>query len=197
MNDLVLCYVDEPWAWFTSQPLHEAHGDDWNDRPYEHNAGPPYEYVARIDEPRGREPWEIVRVAFTPDMFATPRWNHWNSPYCVFDINAGARPWLIHPLGAAFGPPTQPVQMVLHAGASLPSFIAAVAEVGGDVWLPPHVSRRLDRWREAGGEIDLDYQSRLIRPNPQPNAEAVTAPGWANAVLDVAEYGDLFERIRR
>ena len=39
---LVLCYVYGPWAYFTSRPLSEQWGDDWNDAPYEHNAGEPY-----------------------------------------------------------------------------------------------------------------------------------------------------------
>lgn len=38
----VLCYVDEPWAYFTTQKLEDQWGDDWEDSPYEHNAGKPY-----------------------------------------------------------------------------------------------------------------------------------------------------------
>lgn len=36
-----LCYVDNNEAWFTSDFKHQW-GDDWDDRPYEHNAGSPY-----------------------------------------------------------------------------------------------------------------------------------------------------------
>lgn len=39
----VLCYVRSPWAYFTTRPLFEQWGDDWNDAPYEHNAGEPYD----------------------------------------------------------------------------------------------------------------------------------------------------------
>ena len=42
-KDPILCYVDEPWAYFTTQDLDKQWGDDWNDAPYEHNAGTPYE----------------------------------------------------------------------------------------------------------------------------------------------------------
>lgn len=38
-----LCYIDGPWAYFTTQPVAEQWGDDWDDAPYEHNAGDPYE----------------------------------------------------------------------------------------------------------------------------------------------------------
>ena len=38
-----LCYVDGNEAWFTSDWKNQW-GDDWNDRPYEHNAGSPYSH---------------------------------------------------------------------------------------------------------------------------------------------------------
>lgn len=38
----VLCYVSGGKAFFTTKPLSEQWGDDWNDSPYEHNAGEPY-----------------------------------------------------------------------------------------------------------------------------------------------------------
>ncbi len=41
-DDPVLCYVDEPWAYFTPAALTDQWGDDWNDTPYEHNAEEPY-----------------------------------------------------------------------------------------------------------------------------------------------------------
>ncbi len=37
-----LCYVEGSWAYFTTQELKNQWGDDWNDTPYEHNAGDPY-----------------------------------------------------------------------------------------------------------------------------------------------------------
>ena len=37
-----LCYVSGCFAYFTSKDLTEQWGDDWNDAPYEHNAGEPY-----------------------------------------------------------------------------------------------------------------------------------------------------------
>ena len=37
-----LCYVDQSWAFFTTKSLSDQWGDDWDDAPYEHNAGYPY-----------------------------------------------------------------------------------------------------------------------------------------------------------
>ena len=38
----MLCYVDKPWAYFTTQKLEDQWGDDWEDIPYQHNAEEPY-----------------------------------------------------------------------------------------------------------------------------------------------------------
>lgn len=57
-----LCYVEGDWAYFTTQPLDKQWGDDWDDAPYEHNAGEPYypcwhNHPANINSPhRGLNP---------------------------------------------------------------------------------------------------------------------------------------------
>lgn len=51
--DPTVCYFDEPWLFFTSAPLAAQWGDDWNDAPYEHNAGTPYP-DHWVDGPDGR-----------------------------------------------------------------------------------------------------------------------------------------------
>jgi hypothetical protein len=33
--DLILCYIDDDYAYFTEQSLDKQWGDDWNDAPYE------------------------------------------------------------------------------------------------------------------------------------------------------------------
>ena len=38
-----LCYIEKNFAYFTTQDLEKQWGDDWDDAPYEHNAGTPYE----------------------------------------------------------------------------------------------------------------------------------------------------------
>lgn len=56
----VLCYVDGNKAWFTTKPLAEQWGDDWDDAPYEHNAGQPYGPCWH-NEPRHRNNPEAMR----------------------------------------------------------------------------------------------------------------------------------------
>ena len=82
---LRLCYVDdeEMIMYFTNAPMDVVTGDDWNDRPYEHNADSPYsEFVE-------------CRVVYNDcGVFSYPRAGHLNSPYSVDDINGGAIPWV-------------------------------------------------------------------------------------------------------
>lgn len=119
-----LCYIDDDTAtaYFTTQPLAEAWGDDWDDAPYEHNAGTPYVWdMARgigckcngpggnlylrsggggaCGEPShtpvpGKPLWRIMRLRFSAPLLATPRDGLTNSPFSVRDINAGDAPWL-------------------------------------------------------------------------------------------------------
>ena len=82
-KEVRLCYIDMPWVYFTSQTLENQWGDDWNDAPYEHNAGTPYE----SDE------WEIVKIAIECQL-EVPADRYLNSPFSVQDINALNVPWL-------------------------------------------------------------------------------------------------------
>ena len=68
---------------FLGTPDVQAWGDDWNDTPYEHNAGTVYEeYVtATLD------------VAFDFDAYVSePRDGHLNSPWCKQDMQLHAVP---------------------------------------------------------------------------------------------------------
>ena len=113
-----LCYVDPPWAWFTTLDLDKQWGDDWNDAPYEHNAGPPYEW-GEFEQKRGVEPWEIVRVAFEGEFF-TPE-----GDCSVERINSGLGPWLTS--GRANGGAVYP-------GCGLSEFREWVVRCGGAVY---------------------------------------------------------------
>lgn len=53
----ILCYVDEfNTAYFTTQSLDKQTGDDWDEAPFQSNAGEPY------TSPDGE--WEIYKVKF-------------------------------------------------------------------------------------------------------------------------------------
>lgn len=154
-----LCYVDKERdgatiAYFTTQPLAEAWGDDWDDAPYEHNAGTPYEWRpdtgigckcngiggflafnigvkgGMCGEPNhkpvpGRPVWRIVRATIRGD-FEVPADGHLNSPWSVKDINEGAAPWL------RGGEENDCVM----AGATLPEVRAFVTRLGGRFYAP-------------------------------------------------------------
>lgn len=83
-------------AYFTQAPLSDTWGDDWNDAPYEHNAGCPYD---TIGSGYTRKDIEILEVPFAiPGNLDTKRPSDWcwsgNSSFCVEDINDGVIPWL-------------------------------------------------------------------------------------------------------
>lgn len=159
-NEPVLCYVCGPWAYFTTRPLADQWGDDWDDAPYEHNAGTPYEwresdgigclcngpggYLAYggtgTQAPCGKTGhvplppiarWDVVRVAWAGD-FDTPADGApgGNSRYAVRDINAGAVPWLAPSRWGAQH------DTRIMAGTPLPEFIARVQQAGGTAYLP-------------------------------------------------------------
>lgn len=80
-----LCFIDEGWAYFTTKEVTEQWGDDWDDAPYEHNAGTPYE-----DDDN-----EIKQIYFElPNYYHVPCTGYTNSPYAVEDINKGVVAWL-------------------------------------------------------------------------------------------------------
>lgn len=117
-QDFKLCYVDDGFAYFTTKPLTEQWGNDWDDAPYEHNAGTPYT----------DECMEIVKLAYSADM-DTPRKGHLNSPFSVETINTGAVAWLRSSTWSK-------VKVAIQAGATLEEFIDKIELVGGEVYLP-------------------------------------------------------------
>ena len=120
----VLCYVRLQWAYFTTQPLSEQTGDDWNDVPYEHNAGTPY----RADRSNQPLEWEIIQVAFD-GPFEEPYSGESNSRWSVDMINLGATPWLkTMPYGV------EP-KIKIFAGTPLEKFCELVELGGGKVYL--------------------------------------------------------------
>lgn len=127
MSEPVLCYVRDQWAYFTTRPLADQWGDDWDDAPYEHNAGAPYEWHERLDADRER--WTITRVAFE-GPFDRPCDGHLNSQWDVRQINAGAVAWL---RSSEWG--TGCPRVVIPAGTTLSRFRELIREGGGHVYL--------------------------------------------------------------
>jgi len=109
-----LCYIIDCWAYFTYAPLKEQWGDDWDDAPYEHNAGEPYEHPGH----------KITKVAFDGEFYDPAYIAGDNSQYCVKDINEGQTPWLINGNKG----------ISIYAGVSLEEFTKAIKEGGGNVY---------------------------------------------------------------
>lgn len=119
MAEPVLCYVRRDKAFFTTQELSKQVGDDWNDVPYEHNAGEPYTPHREGDD------WEITAVYFETEL-VTPDYCTANSNWSVDQINAGVVAWLRDwPTGTR----------CIHAGTTLGEFKRKIKEWGGRVFV--------------------------------------------------------------
>lgn len=126
-EDFKLCYVDgNNTAWFTTQPLtgpNKQCGDDWDDSPYEHNAGEPY--CEKEDE--------LVRIGV--EGFRTPA--HLGFRCSVEQINSGVVAWLTREVGYMNNEGLYSYNITtIHAGTDLPTFISRVKEAGGEVLIP-------------------------------------------------------------
>lgn len=165
-DDLKLCYVDKcGFAWFTTCPLELQWGDDWDDAPYEHNAGDPYDHHRKS---RGAEPvyHETLKVAYESDH-ETPCSNHCNSPWSVKSINARNVAWLSVPNWKLDDGSMKP----LFAGATLREFIQTIETAGGEVYLPRTVATKF--WSELNnglaakdqhaGPMDLRFKEAFVR----------------------------------
>ena len=98
-----LCYIDpdNKHAFFSERYAENNWGDDWDDAPYEHNAGEPYD--EDFDGPElgvknGRgiyNPIDIKEFRFIlPFEYKMPCDGHLNSPYSVEQINNREVPWI-------------------------------------------------------------------------------------------------------
>ena len=122
MDNYKLCYVYDGMCYFTPRKLEDQWGDDWNDRPYEHNAGAPYE------EMKGKK-IKIKKLYIRP-ITATiiePCDGYTNSPYSVEDINNGAAPWLI--IDSTY-------TTTIYAGTTIEEFIRITDDLPVSVYAP-------------------------------------------------------------
>lgn len=92
LKDLKLCYVERiGWGmialYYMDKDAKDVWGDDWDDIPYEHNAGEPY---VRDGDTMKKV---IIEAAF-PSSMKVPCDEYDNSPYSVEMINTGEIPWV-------------------------------------------------------------------------------------------------------
>lgn len=86
-------------AFFTKLDMLEQWGDDWNDAPYDCNAGEPYEETEGdiIEVPFafvGSEDDEGYFSTYPLEYKLPKEYGGYNCPWSVEDINLGAVPWL-------------------------------------------------------------------------------------------------------
>jgi len=140
-GNLVLCLVKDDRAWFTTKKLEEQWGDDWNDIPYEHNAGAPYspcwhrkENIAK-GEPLcpcescerdwdGKTPrWEVEQIYFSGGTLLETH-EFYKHMISVQNINKWNIPWLT----------SWKDGINIYPGTLLDNFIKTIHHLGGDVW---------------------------------------------------------------
>lgn len=127
-----LCYIKGNKAWFTNDFEH-CWGDDFDDRPYECNAGEPYESWSELIEDNEdilknkyiHHPIELKTLYFETNDWSErqPCDGFLNSPYSVEDINKGAIAWL------------HTDKYNILAGTPIEDFIDIVERYGGVIYL--------------------------------------------------------------
>lgn len=125
VNEPVLCYVSGTWAYFTTNDLSKQWGDDWNDAPYEHNAGDPYEWRP----PMNGDEYKIIKVVFIVDMETPADQANSNSRWSVEQINKKCMPWLMP--GQFSTRPMEPI----FAGTTLEEFKRCIQQYGGEIYV--------------------------------------------------------------
>lgn len=127
-----LCYVKGNKAWFTDN-MEKQWGDDWNDKPYEHNAGEPYDDWGELledNEDIFKRKYEYHKIKHKVLYFETNDWReqqpcdgYLNSPYSVEDINNKIVPWI---KGEGYE---------IYAGTEYEEFIKVIEDNGGTVYV--------------------------------------------------------------
>lgn len=112
-----LCYIEGNFAYFTND-LSKQWGDDWNDIPYEHNAGEPYEHQGQ----------KVVKLAFVCELSTPAEIHGINSPYSVQDINEKRTPWLS---GTSY---ESGEYIEIYAGTTMDEFIDIIHSINGEIY---------------------------------------------------------------
>lgn len=129
IKDYQLCYVADNFAWFTDN-FKNQWGDDWNDAPYQHNAGEPY------DSDVNGKPINHVKVGFDDYTLHTPEDN--NCVCSVKQINSGEYPWFDKP---RYYPSSKPA---IYAGTTLDDFLNILDLENIEYYLKPKHLKQLE-----------------------------------------------------
>jgi hypothetical protein len=159
-GNAVLCYVKESSAWFTTRPLGEQRGDDWEDAPYEHNASEPYgpcwhnlpKHRHDPEEKRGwrpgtEDPYEVGELCRCDSCQRD--WNedgtakfsvfhvYWEGPWMTPDsLDLSLSVDRINQGGIAWLIPTEKNVAAIYAGKTYREFCSVISAYGGLVYEP-------------------------------------------------------------
>lgn len=124
-----LCYVDGQKAWFTDN-FEKQWGDDWNDRPYECNAGEPYNSWSELIEhkpPIYEKQYKHHQIELKTLYFETNDWSEQKpcdmGRFSVEDINKGTVAWV------------HTDKFNILAGTEIEEFIKIIKENGGKIYM--------------------------------------------------------------
>lgn len=124
-----LCYVDGQKAWFTDN-FEEQWGDDWNDKPYECNAGEPYNSWSELiedNEDMFKRKYKHHQIKLKTLYFETNDWSEQKpcdmGRFSVEDINKGTVAWV------------HTDKFNILAGTEMEEFIKIIKENGGKIYM--------------------------------------------------------------
>ena len=127
MEEYKLCYIVKNKAWFTDN-FEKQWGDDWNDKPYDCNAGYPYEYWSELIEDNPdiwKRKWKQHTIKLKTVYFETGDWDekqpHEMGNFSVEEINKGAVAWIYTG------------KYSIYAGTEMDKFIDIIEKNGGKV----------------------------------------------------------------
>ena len=95
MKPFKLCYVRHNILYFTDD-FEKQWGDDWDDAPYEHNAGEPYEWEDDWTEYKNEHRGHIRYIWYIPKSCDLQEAYLRHQDISVEEINKGIVPWLYH-----------------------------------------------------------------------------------------------------
>lgn len=130
MEKYKLCYIEGNKAWFTNN-FEKQWGDDWNDRPYEHNAGEPYnnwyEEIPHKPPVYGKQ-YKEHEIKLKTLYFEVNDWSdkrpHEMGNFSVKDINKGAVAWI------------HTDNFNIYAGTTIEDFIDIIEKHNGKIYFP-------------------------------------------------------------
>lgn len=130
-----LCYISRfgsGLVWFSDCDPSLVCGDDFNDAPYEHNAGTPYDH--RYDENDQSIPVDFVVICYGHHAYETPAQKAWggNSQYSVEMINLKHTAWLAPDSYAG----NVKIYPPIFAGTTLQEFLNIFLSTGGVIYFP-------------------------------------------------------------